>query len=429
MSYPAQPVLDAFEKKSDPEDLGKPPSLVEVPTANTVANDAVFGTITEDGPNYRNVGWLGTSALMMKIQIGLGVLSIPAAFDILGLIPGVVCLLIVAAITTWSNYIVGVFKINYPEVYGIDDAGKLMFGVIGREILALGFCLYLIFAAGSGMLGISIGLNAVSMHGACTAIFVAVAAIGVSALASVRTLDRLSGLAWVGLASLLTAIFMVTIGVGVQDRPDAAPLGDWSSDWKLVGNPTFTAAASAISMFVLSYAGTPFFFPIVSEMREPRLYMKALVLCQTVVTVTYITIGIVVYYYCGSFVAAPALGSAGKTIKKVAYGIALPGLFVSSTLAIHLVGKHFFVRFLRGSHHLTANTVTHWVTWIGCIVGCATVSYCIASGIPVFGPLIGLIGALLGTLQCFQPMGCMWLYDNWSKGREERSRRWVLMVC
>lgn len=97
---------------------------------------------------------------------------------------------------------------------------------------------------------------------------------------------------------------------------------------------------------------------------------------------------------------------------------------------MQLVSKHFFVRFLRGSQHLVANTITHWGTWIGCIFGCATIAYCIASGIPVFGPLIGFIGALLGTLQCFQPMGCMWLYDNWAKGKQDgRSLRWTLMVC
>lgn len=78
---------------------------------------------------------------MMKCQIGLGVLSIPAAFDALGLVPGVICLLTIAGITTWSNYIVGVFKVNHPEVYGIDDATRIMFGPIGREVLSVGFCL------------------------------------------------------------------------------------------------------------------------------------------------------------------------------------------------------------------------------------------------------------------------------------------------
>lgn len=78
---------------------------------------------------------------MMKTQIGLGVLSIPSAFDTLGLIPGIICLIVIAAITTWSDYIVGVFKLQHPEVYSIDDAGGLMFGRIGREVLATAFCL------------------------------------------------------------------------------------------------------------------------------------------------------------------------------------------------------------------------------------------------------------------------------------------------
>lgn len=80
---------------------------------------------------------------MVKTQIGLGVLSIPLNFDVLGLIPGVICLCVVAAITTWSDYIVGVFKLRHREVYGIDDAGRLMFGRVGREILGIAFCLCL----------------------------------------------------------------------------------------------------------------------------------------------------------------------------------------------------------------------------------------------------------------------------------------------
>lgn len=55
------------------------------------------------------------------------------------------------------------------------------------------------------ILGLSIALNAVSNHGACTAVFVAVAAIVVLGLASIRTLDRISVLAWVGLACMLTS--------------------------------------------------------------------------------------------------------------------------------------------------------------------------------------------------------------------------------
>lgn len=78
---------------------------------------------------------------MMKTQIGLGVLSIPVAFDTLGIIPGVIILCAVAAITTWSDYIVGAFKLRHREVYGIDDAGGLMFGRLGRILFGGAFVL------------------------------------------------------------------------------------------------------------------------------------------------------------------------------------------------------------------------------------------------------------------------------------------------
>jgi Na+-driven multidrug efflux pump len=55
------------------------------------------------------------------------------------------------------------------------------------------------------MLGISIGLNSLSEHGACTAIFVAVACIAGFALASIQTLSKISWIAWVGLFGILSA--------------------------------------------------------------------------------------------------------------------------------------------------------------------------------------------------------------------------------
>lgn len=85
-----------------------------------------------------------------------------------------------------------------------------------------------------------------------------------------------------------------------------------------------------------AYGGTPGFFSIASEMRNPREYTKALVACQSVVTITYVTVGIIVYYYAGSYVTSPAIGSAGPVVKKAAYGIALPGLFATSILLIHV---------------------------------------------------------------------------------------------
>lgn len=83
----------------------------------------------------------GTAVLMMKTQIGLGVLSIPAVLDTLGMVPGIIVLLAIAIITTWSDYMVGVFKLRHRSVYGIDDVGQLLFGRVGREVFGIVFVL------------------------------------------------------------------------------------------------------------------------------------------------------------------------------------------------------------------------------------------------------------------------------------------------
>ncbi|RMJ21592.1 hypothetical protein PHISP_07536 [Aspergillus sp. HF37] len=397
---------------------------------HTITQDAVFGEITEEGPNYRDVGWIGTVALMMKTQFGLGVLAIPGVLDTLGMIPGIIVVCAIASIITWSNYIIGTFKLRHPEVYGIDDAGGLMFGRVGREIFGVGVCIYWTFCSGSGMLSTSIGLNAVSAHGACTAVFVVVAAIASFGLASIRTLGKIKWVAWVGLVCIFIAVIMVTIAVGVQERPSTAPkTGPWASDYKLFTSPSFIEAISAVSAVVFSYSGTPGFFPIAAEMRNPSFYTRSLLICQGAVTATYVTIGIVIYYYCGSYVASPALGSATVLIKKVSYGISLPGLLVSTIIVLHFASKYIFVRILRGSRHLTANSVIHWATWLGSTFSITLAAYIISSGIPIFGNLVSLIGALLGTLMSMQPMGCMWLYDNWKDGRAKPTLRWALLAA
>ncbi|KAL0929233.1 amino acid transporter [Colletotrichum truncatum] len=425
-------VISDIEATNDSEKMKDPvPHHHEdIATVPVTEQDAVFGELSENGPNYRSVGWLGTAGLMMKTQLGLGILSFPSVFDTLGMIPGIILLLTIATITTWSDYIVGVFKLNHPQVYGVDDAGQLMFGRIGKEAFAIAFMGQYVLTAGSAMLSLSISLNALSSHGTCTATFVGVAFVMIFLLSSIRTLGRITWVAWVGLAGILTAVFMVTIAVGVKGGPPNVPQGVvWESDYKLFGNPSFTEAMSAVATLIFAYAGTGAFFPIVAEMRDPSKYTRALALCQTVVTVAFIIVAIVIYYYCGSQVASPALGTAGPLIKKIAYGIAFPGLLASGCILAHVSSKYVFVRVLRGSRHLTSNTVTHWISWIGCTFCVSLIAYILASAIPVFNGLVSLCGALFGTLLSFQPMGCMWLYDNWRSGREKPTARWYLGVA
>ncbi|CAG8122158.1 unnamed protein product [Penicillium salamii] len=435
--------MDSSKMEDNKDDLTIVPS-------QDLNHDDVFGELREDGPNYRNVGFTGTVILMMKTQIGLGVLAIPSALDVLGMVPGIICLLAMAVTTTWSGYVIGTFKLRHREVYSIDDAGGIVLGLTGRGILSTGFCLcmffyqslltdhfvrtYLqnidyVFNSASAILGLSIGLNAVSTHATCTAVFAAVAAILGCAMASIRTLGRITWLAWVGLPCILAAVLIVTVAVGLEDRPASAPKtdGPWVPDWKVAGNPTFVQGIAAVSNLLFAFSGTPGFFSIVSEMRDPRQYTSAMLTCQAGVTAVYAIVGCIIYYYCGTYVSSPALGSAGGTIKIISYAFAIPGLFVSMTIVTHIPAKFIFVHALRGSRHLTSNTITHWVSWLGCTCGITVVAWIIASTIPAFDALVSLIGALLGPLMCMIPMGAMWLYDNWGKNNDrKKNAAWLV---
>ena len=65
-----------------------------------VETDAVFGEIVADGPNYRSVGWMSTSVLMIKTQMGLGVLSLPSILGTLGMVPGLICIFVIGFMAT-----------------------------------------------------------------------------------------------------------------------------------------------------------------------------------------------------------------------------------------------------------------------------------------------------------------------------------------
>lgn len=108
--------------------------------------------------------------------------------------------------------------------------------------------------------------------------------------------------------------------------------------------------------------------------------------------------------------------------------LSLGKLGIHILIAIQIPSKYLMVRSLRGSEHLTNNSLKHWTVWLGCTSSVTIIAYIIASAVPVFGGLVSLIGALLGTLMSFQPMGCMWLYDNWNVPKTERTWRWMFMV-
>jgi hypothetical protein len=77
--------------------------------------------------------------------------------------------------------------------------------------------------------------------------------------------------------------------------------------------------ASVVSL-LFAFGGTPGFFSIAAEMKNPLDYNKAMFCCQGFSIALYNSVSIVLWFYAGRYVTSPALGSAGPLIKKIAYG-------------------------------------------------------------------------------------------------------------
>ncbi|CAO1633175.1 unnamed protein product [Parajaminaea phylloscopi] len=424
----------------------------DVALANEEASEGGDSEVFATGQavEFRGVSCIGAAFLVAKLQFGLGILGVPLTFHTLGLVPGIITLLILSAITSWTGVILGDFRNSHPDVQSIGDAAFRLFGTPGREAAGVAFWLLYTFCYGSAALSLTQAFNALSDHSMCTMGFLGIAAAGAFVLgAATRTLKWMSYCSYVALTSIFLAVWITAIACLAQSRPAAAPLGEEvNKNIRAVTAVPFSSAMAAVSTQLFALGGTPGFLSIHAEMRNPLDYRKAFLTGQSFVVLNYIIVSVMIYCKVGVYITSPALGSAGPLIKKISYGIALPSLFYSAFFQAHLAAKYTFVRSLRGTRHLQQNTLVHWSVWLGGMTVVILIGFVVAGAIPFFGDLLGLIGAFLMPHFCLVVPCCMllysiaerhsqptdgvaWIRSSWLLVRksDRRRTRVVIMLC
>lgn len=210
----------------------------------------------------------------------------------------------------------GQFKLRYPQVHSMGDAGELLFGRIGREVFYAGQLLFIVFLMASHILTFSVLFNTITNHGTCTIVFGVVGLVFSFLCALPRTADKVFWMSLISAASILTATIITMVSIAVQ-MPEQVPN-------EITTSPSFADAFLAVTNIVFAFVAHVSFFGIISEMQDPREFPKSLAMLQVVDTIMYIVTAMVIYCYAGPDVASPALSSAGPLMKKVAYGLAIP---------------------------------------------------------------------------------------------------------
>ncbi|KAF4548379.1 Transmembrane amino acid transporter-like protein 12 [Elsinoe fawcettii] len=345
--------------------------------------------------NFRTLGWKRTTVIFLKIMFAIGVLSIPNALAALGAFPGAINIIGWCALNTYSGIIFGDFRNRHASCHSVADMAYVAGGPLLREFIGALFIIDWTILAAGAIVGVSIAFNALSEHAICTNYFTLVSVVIVVGMSTIRKFEHIGWLTYAGFASVYAAVLIVVIGVTLRDRPAIAPqTGPYELGYVVIGSPTFVQGINAASAIFVSSAGTTAFMPVISEMRNPREYRKPLYVCMFIVTASYLSFSLVVYRWCGTWVAVPSLGSAGPTLKKAAYGTAILGLIVTAALYSHVAAKYLFVRILRNSKHLQSNSAVHWGTWMACNLLLGAVAFVIAGGVPIFNYVLSLAACI-----------------------------------
>jgi amino acid permease len=338
---------------------------------------------------YKTLSWQLVAVLMIAEIVSNGMLSLPSSLAVVGLAPGVIIIIFLGVFATYTSWLLVKFKLRHPEVHTMGDAGMILFGPIGRDLLAFGTIVFAIFATGSQIIAGQLALATLSDKKLCLTLYSGIFAIPTALLSFPRTLDQLSWISIPAVFSILVAGIVGMIGAGIHPTPGRTIEAAKSSDF-------FTAFFS-ITNPVFAYAGHFMFFVMISEMRKPRDAMKAAYTLQGFATTFYVVFAIVCYVFLGDAVMSPAFSSLETTWAKAAYGIAIPNFLIAGSLYTHTASKLLFVRMFRDSRHLHSHTLLGWGIWTVLIVLTNGAAFVLAVGVPIFGFLIGLAASLFAA--------------------------------
>ncbi|KAK5661214.1 hypothetical protein OQA88_11105 [Cercophora sp. LCS_1] len=359
---------------------------------------------------FKDLGWKRLTVVLIVEAIALGSLSLPHAFAVLGMVPGVMCSVFIGMIAVYTSFVVGQMKLKYPEIAHYSDAGRLMFGKYGYEIFAFMFVLQLIFIIASHVLTGKIMWGAITENGIdCSIAFGVISAILLFLLAIPPKFTEVAILGYIDFASIVVAIGITIIATGIQshDRtPEAAAAAAWSC-WPQEGT-TLAHAFIAICNICFAYSFALAQFSFMDEMHTPSDYPKSILALGAIEIVIYTVTGATIYAFVGPDVQSPALLSAGPTIAKVAFGVALPVIFISGSINTVVIGRYIMDRFFKGTEAHAINTPKGWGVWLALDATITVLSWVIAEAIPFFSDLLAISSSLFISGFTFYFPAIMW---------------------
>ena len=217
---------------------------------------------------------------MIAEIVSNGMLSLPSSLAVVGIVPGVILIVFLGIFGTYTSYLLIQFKLRHPDgmsdsvcssalmligstVHNMGDAGYILFGPIGREVLSFGTIVFAIFATGGQLLAGQIALGVLSENKLCLMLYTGIFTIPTFLCSLPRTLDRLSWLSIPSVISILIAGIVGMVGAGLNPLPgrviNIVVPTSFVTAFISITNPVFAYAGKALRYFYFFFRVSSFF--------------------------------------------------------------------------------------------------------------------------------------------------------------------------
>ncbi|KAL2819004.1 transmembrane amino acid transporter protein-domain-containing protein [Aspergillus cavernicola] len=375
----------------------------------------------ENSIKYRTCSWQKTAALLFSEYICLAIMSFPWSYSILGLVPGLILTVFIAAVVLYTSLIVWRFCLRHPHIRDVCDIGQHLFwgSKIAWYLTAVMFLLNNTFIQGLHCLVGSEYLNTISGHGACTIVFALITAI-ISLICSIpRTFDTLSKVATFSAIATFISVMLALIFSAIEDHPAGYSPAD--GDPTVLAIPasgtTYVAGMNAFLNISYTFIGQITLPSFIAEMKEPKDFWKSVTAVTIAEIIVFSLVGSIVYAYTGTqYMTSPAFGSLGdETYKKISFSFMIPTIIFLGVLYASVSARFLFFRLFDGTRHKGNHTVVGWASWIGILAVLWTAAFIIAEVIPFFSDLLSIMSSLFDSFFGFIFWGVAYLrmrYDD-----------------
>lgn len=188
--------------------------------------------------------------------------------------------------------------------------------------------------------------------------------------------------------------------------------------WYIVTPPSSTSlakGAEAVSYIIVASMAHIAYPTIVSEMKRPHDFPKALALQQISTLMFANVVAIVFYLRVGLTVASPSLDSAPPTLSRVAWAISSPSIVVCGVIAAMIAAKLLYALYW-GENLRQVRAERNWRSigsWLTITFLLTVAAWLLAWGVPIFNHLFSLMGSLFGTSFALVFPSMFWFQMNW----------------